>query len=154
MTKAKWVCRYIFLALLLAGCVFWCIYCAVSISKMEATVNSMEFVDMSLEQSTQALKLLDRIDKFENLLRSCLIVTAAIGVCLAAMIIFHVVSVKSAGKKKAKPQTATEITAPKIVSEVVSVSVEPAKQGGFCTNCGAHYEELPPFCIHCGTKLK
>lgn len=158
MTTAKWIFRYVLIGLLLLGCIFWCVYCSVSISQMEATVNSMEFVDMALEDSLQAFKLLERIEKFEGLLRSSLIATAIVGVILIALIVYHVVS-KSLAKKAAMPKPAPTNTAPVQETSAEAPASEPVpapaaeQKGGFCTNCGAHYDEMPPFCVHCGTKL-
>lgn len=141
MKVMKWVCRYFFLGLILALCLAWCIYCAVTVGQLRTTVNSLEFIDMAAQLSPETTAVLDRLEQYEGLLRGAILATAAAAVCLAGLILFHTVSTSLRKKKAEKP-----------VKEAAP-AVSPRK-GGYCTNCGAHYEELPLFCTQCGHKME
>ena len=155
MKVMKWVCRYFFLGLILALCLAWCVYCAVTVGQLRDTVNSLEFIDMAAQLSPETTAVLDRLEQFEGLLRSAILASVIAAVCLGALIVYHAVS-HSLRKKAADPARAAVKKAAKPAKKPKSVPAPAAapRKGGYCTNCGAHYEELPQFCTQCGHKFE
>ena len=145
MKGIKWVCRYAFLGLVFVLSLAWCIYCAITVNQLENTVNSLEYIDLAVQLSPEAVELLDRLDQFEALLQTAIVVTVIAAVCIAGLIAFQVVAGKLKDKKPAVPK--------KIAAKKEAPAPQPEKKSGFCTNCGQFYEELPAFCVKCGEKI-
>lgn len=172
MKVMKWICRYAFFALLLAGCIFWCIYCSTTIAELEATVYSLDYIDLAVSLAPEALELLDRIAQFEELLDTAILATVIVGVCLLLLIIYHVVSTTLMKKKAARcvsaspviPQTPVIPEVPVASAEVtvepeaerieVSAPAEAVSEGVSCSQCGQYYEKRPIFCVRCGHKFE
>lgn len=149
MKRMKWICRYAFLGLLLAGGIFWAVYCQITVSELNARIYSLEYIDLAVSLSNETLELLDRAEQFTQMRNAALIASAVLAVCIAALVAFQILSKKLAAKKtvvREKPRAVPE--APKAVPEV------PVDAGVICAKCGQHYEQKPSFCVRCGNKFE
>lgn len=99
----KWVCRYAFLALLLIGAIAWCIYCNITVADLEKQIYSLSYIDLAASLSTDAIILLDRLDTFQNLANTGMIVCFVIGGCLLLLIAYHILSTVLSKKCQKKP---------------------------------------------------
>lgn len=144
MKRMKWICRYGFLGLVFLLSLAWCIYCAVTVGQLNSRVNSLEYIDLAVQLSPEAVEILDRIDQFEGLLQTAIIVTVALALCLGGLVVYHVLSIKRKDKKTSEKKVAK--------FKKKSSKQMPHSLSGFCTNCGQFYKELPPFCVKCGER--
>ena len=102
--------------------------------------------------------LLERLALFEGLrTQSFWMLGIAIGglVLLMAGHILTFVRLKKPSETTPKPKKEKKQKLPK-VKKVPPVQPAPApaqeKHPGYCTQCGAYYEDLPNFCTKCGAK--
>ena len=144
MKRMKWICRYGFLGLIFLLSLAWCIYCAVTVGQLNSKVNSLEFIDLAVQLSPEAVDILERVERFEGLMQTAIIVTVVTALCIGGMIAYHLLSTKWKDRKPAKVKVAK-------VKKKPSKPV-PQAMSGFCTNCGQFYKELPAFCVKCGER--
>ena len=142
MKIMKWICRYAFLGLLLAGALFWGIYCQIAILELEAPVHSLDYVDLAVSLSPEALALLERIDQFEQLRNGAVIAAAVVVLCLGVLIVFQILCKKLTAKKTVG------------AVQIQPSEGEPVNTGAFCRKCGQHYDQMPVFCVRCGNKFE
>lgn len=165
MKRMKWICRYGFLGLLLAGCAGWGVYCQVAVRNLKKTADSLEFIDMAVSRPKDAVALLERIDKFTALRNWGFILAGVMLLCIGLMVTFQIVYPKMQAKapkapkqpkapKVKKEKKSAPVAAPAPAAEPVPAPVaEPAPKPVFCHQCGTRYDEKPPFCGNCGAKL-
>ena len=138
MKRMKWICRYGFLGLLLAGAAGWSVYCQVAMKKLEKTVDSLEFIDMAVSRPKEAQALLERLEKFQGLRNWGLIVAGVLALCIVLLAVYQIVFPKIEAKIWAKKNP--------------QLAYKPQK-AVFCPGCGERYEIKPPFCGKCGTPM-
>ena len=182
MKRMKWICRYGFLGLLLAGCAGWGVYCQVAVSNLKKTADSLAFIDMAVSRPKEAVALLERINKFTALRNWGFILAGVMLLCIGLMVTFQIVYPKMQAKAPKAPKAPKPPKAPKVKPVKKSAPVaapapapaaepvpapqpvvvpqpepapapEPAPKPVFCHQCGTRYEEKPPFCGNCGAKL-
>ena len=179
MKVAKWICRYLFFAVILAGTICWWGYCSNTVAQLNETIGSAEYIDMASSLSTDALMLLERLEQYQQLRTDALKLILIVGGCLLVLILWHVgseVVIKKLAQRPAKELKPKKDPKPKkkpvqkpvapaqpvnslsepvsTVAESVEVVSPPAPKGGYCTECGQYYEDFPAFCRKCGNKLK
>ncbi len=164
MKKGKWICRYVLLGLLFAGCLAWTIYCGVAVAQLNARINSLEFLDLAVQVSPEAPALLSRLDTFQGYLTTGIWLTILSALAIGLMAAWQVLEPKFQAKKqhkKAEPAPKpVPKPAPKAEPEPAPMVIPVAKPqpapraGGFCTNCGKQFEMVPLFCDQCGAKIE
>lgn len=170
MNKMKWFCRYAFLSLLLAGGAGWSVYCQITLAQLNATADSLSFIDMAVAHPSQAVAVLERIDTFTRLRNWGIVFAGVMALCIVTLALFQ----KLSGRKKKVPEKAAPaaeaapmeeiskelIVEPAPVEEIPEEPVaepapvaeipEPAPKPVFCSQCGKRYEKKPAFCTQCG----
>ena len=144
MSKGKWICRYLFFALLLLLCLGFCGYCLFTVQTLEAQTRSLEFVDLALESMVKAQELVGRIENYRTLLTRGLIATGAVALALALLIGWHILSVKWAKRPPKEKKAAKAPEAPAAVS---------APTDTVCPTCGKGVQPGTGFCGYCGSKM-
>lgn len=177
MKKLKWICRYVFLSLLLASGIAWTVYCHLTVVQLEALAGSLEFIDMAVNRAKDAVAVLERIEQFKSLRETGVTVSAVMALCLCLLVLYHVFApkllaakaarVKKERKPKQKPQKevspapavtpAQEVPAVETPAEEIPVVEAPAEE--------ILIEDLPAvdvpaekpadrvsFCPECGTR--
>lgn len=144
MSRGKWICRYLFFALLLVLCLGFCGYCLYTISALEAQTQSLAYVELALESMAKAREVLDRIQWVRQLLTRGLIATGVVTGALVLLICWHVFSRKLANRTP-RAKKAAEAASP--------VIPEKTPAAGTCPHCGKTVLPNAVFCGGCGGKL-
>lgn len=169
MKTVKWICRYVFFALLLAICVLWCVFCHRSIVSLEATTASVAFIDLAERSIADADAMLTRLERYKALYDAGIIAGIAVLAALVLLIVWHALSgvlkkklaersaAKAAAREAAAQKAAqeAELAAQKAAQEASRSDSpgEPDKSPGYCPYCGAYYAVKESFCAECGQKL-
>lgn len=169
MKTVKWICRYVFFALLLAICVLWCVFCHRSIVSLEATTASVAFIDLAERSIADADAMLTRLERYKALYDAGIIAGIAVLAALVLLIVWHALSgvlkkklaersaAKAAAREAAAQRAAqeAELAAQKAAQEASRSDSpgEPDKGPGYCPYCGAYYAVKESFCAECGQKL-
>lgn len=169
MKTVKWICRYVFFALLLAICVLWCVFCHRSIVSLEATTASVAFIDLAERSIADADAMLTRLERYKALYDAGIIAGIAVLAALVLLIVWHALSgvlKKKLAERSAAKAAAREAAAQKAAREVELAAQkaaqeasrsdspgEPDKGPGYCPYCGAYYAVKESFCAECGQKL-
>lgn len=180
MKTVKWICRYVFFALLLAICVLWCVFCHRSIVSLEATTASVAFIDLAERSIADADAMLTRLERYNALYDAGIIAGIAVLAALVLLIVWHALSgvlkkklaersaAKAAAREAAAQKAAqeAELAAQKAAQEAELAAQkaaqeasrsdspgEPDKGPGYCPYCGAYYAVKESFCAECGQKL-
>lgn len=145
MSRGKWICRYLFFALLLTACLGFCGYCLYTIAALEAQTKSLAYVELALESLVKAREVLEQIEWVRMLLIRGLIATGVVAGALVLLIGWHVFSKKRASRPpKAKKS-------PKVAAAPVIPAQTPA--GDVCPHCGKPVLLNAVFCGSCGKKI-
>lgn len=146
MNILKHICRYFFMALLLAGCILWSIYCGNAAAQLQAQIESPAYIDLALRSTSDALALLDRKAHFETLARYG-ILAAIVVVLLTCVMIAIPILVKKLKNRSGKKDPAAAQPVPKPASH------GQPPQGTFCPHCGKPQNGDIKFCSNCGGPL-
>ena len=145
MSRGKWVCRYLFFALLLIVCLAFCGYCLYTIAALEAQTRSLAFVTLAMESMAKAREVLERIEWVRMLLTRGLIATGVVAGTLALLICWHIFSKKRANRPPKVKKAPKAAVAPVIPAQATS--------GAVCPHCGKPVLPNAAFCGSCGNKL-
>lgn len=100
MKVMKWICRYSFFGLLLAGGGLWCGYCGWTVNRLEAQMADASFIDLALKSVADAQEVLDRAERFRGYLEAGIWFCVAVLGLLALLIASQVYMKKRASRPK------------------------------------------------------
>lgn len=100
--KGKWIFRYVIVGILLAGSLFWCLYCNGNLSEINAFIASEEYINLALHLSPKAVELLEQRAQIEKILGQSYVVLGIAGGVLLCMILWQILAPVVAKKKAAK----------------------------------------------------
>lgn len=103
MKILKHISRYFFMALLLAGCVLWSLYCGNAAAQLQAQIKSPAFIDMTVNSIADAIALMDRQAYFVALMRYGIIAAVVVVLLTCAMIVTPILVKKWRKRPKRKP---------------------------------------------------
>jgi len=113
MRVMKAISRYFFMGLLLAGCIFWIIYCGNASAQLQAKIEGAEFIDLAAHSTTEAIALVDRQAYFEDLMYYG-IVAAVVVVFLTCGIAFAPTAARKWNNRPKKEKPAPVVPAPEM----------------------------------------
>lgn len=171
MKTIKWVCRYLFFALLLGIAGIWCWQCHSTVAKYESQSNSVAFIDLMMDDYDTALEIKQEADLFGTYRTKGFIALAIIGGAVLLLILWNIfgdklcASVKSAFKRKPKqkPAVATASAAPVQAEEPVwqqpaepvwQQPAEPVWQEPVPEQPAPQVSVQGGYCVHCGARYE
>ncbi len=123
MKTIKWICRYLFFAVLLALAVLWCLKCQETIDQLEELRESPAYIDMVIERFDEAVAVQQKIKTFRGHQTKGIIAGAVTGVALLALVAWHIFGGKISKKVKARLGKRTpKVKAPRPVPQWGGVS--------------------------------
>ncbi len=165
MNVFRWICRYLFFALLLAVAVLWCIKCQETIDRLEAVTNSPAYIDIVIDNYPEALELQQRTDFFYSQRLYGIIAGGGIALFAMLLVLWNIYGgrVRDARKKKSEaflppvaeqpmePWAAPPAQPTMATGFYVPADIPNGNSDVFCRNCGARVDSGSRFCAKCGT---
>ncbi len=118
MKIAKWICRYAFFGLLLALCVLWCLQCQKTVNQLNAQINSVEYIDMVLENQDKALALENEVLQFQGYQKTGILIGCVVLGLLLLLIMWNIFGNRISGKIKALFRKKEKVEVPEAVPAV------------------------------------